>query len=435
MSRRSISLIAVIILGLGFSSCDNNLGIHNEQGNVIFIHPDGTGLAQWTAGRIYHYGPDANMNWDKLPYIGLYRGHLKNALTASSEAGATIHAYGVKADYKSYGLIDSQTITARSGKNKSIMQEAIAANITVGVINSGTIVEPGTGVFLASALSRDLDEIIAEKIIFSKANLIFCGGEEWLIPNNIVGYHGKYGKRTDGRNLLNEIKSDGYEVIYTLAELQSLDSQTDKVIGIFAADDSYNDLDEETLQKNDLPLYKKNTPTVAEMTKVALRILSHNNNQFFLVVEEEATDNFANHNNARGTLEALKRADDAIGVALDYYSNNKNTLIITSSDSEASGMELRGPPIENLENMIVKEEKNGAPADGINGSLSNYFMAKPDRYGKALPFRINWSTWSDVSGGLVCRGIGLNAEQISGDIDNTDVYKIMYHTLFGIDLK
>ncbi|MFC1550787.1 hypothetical protein ACFL46_05810 [Candidatus Neomarinimicrobiota bacterium] len=85
-----------------------------------------------------------------------------------------------------------------------------------------------------------------------------------------------------------------------------------------------------------------------------------------------------------------------------------------------------------MKNMIVKDEKNGAPADGINGK---YFIAKPNRYGIALPFRINWSSGSDVSGGLICRGIGLNAEQIRGDIDNTDVYKIMYKTLFGVDLK
>ncbi|MFC1550788.1 alkaline phosphatase [Candidatus Neomarinimicrobiota bacterium] len=346
MKRSSKYFITILSLGsaLLFLSCDNSRVAPDARGNVIFIHADGTGLAQWTAGRIYHYGPDAKLNWDKLPHIGLYRGHLKNALTASSEAGATIHAYGVKANYRSYGMIDGKLIPARSGKKKSIMQEAMDADIKVGVINSGTIIEPGTGVFLASALSRNQYEIIAEKIIFSKANLIFCGGEEWLIPKDVVGFHGKYGKRTDNRNLLNEIRLHGYEVIYTLAELESLDSKIDKVIGIFATADSYNDQDEETLQKNDLPLYYENAPTVAEMTEVALRILSRNDKQFLLVIEEEATDNFANYNNAIGTLEALKRADDAIGVALEHYGTNKNTLILTSSDSEAGGLELHGPP-------------------------------------------------------------------------------------------
>ncbi len=63
---------------------------------------------------------------------------------------------------------------------------------------------------------------------------------------------------------------------------------------------------------------------------------------FFLIVEEEGTDNFGNANNANGYFEALKRADDAIGVALDFHSKNPNTLIITAADSEAGGMEIYG---------------------------------------------------------------------------------------------
>jgi alkaline phosphatase len=38
-------------------------------GNVIFIHPDGTGLANWNALRILYYGPDGETNWDKLSIL------------------------------------------------------------------------------------------------------------------------------------------------------------------------------------------------------------------------------------------------------------------------------------------------------------------------------------------------------------------------------
>ncbi len=48
-------------------------------------------------------GPDGDLNWDKLPVIGLYRGHLRDALAASSNAGGTIHAYGLKAGETSFG--------------------------------------------------------------------------------------------------------------------------------------------------------------------------------------------------------------------------------------------------------------------------------------------------------------------------------------------
>ena len=87
-------------------------------GNVIFIHPDGTSLASWNAIRILYYGPDGRLNWDKLTNIGLYQGYTKNTLTASSQAGATIHAYGVNVEYDAYGMDGKKSWISLSGYNK-----------------------------------------------------------------------------------------------------------------------------------------------------------------------------------------------------------------------------------------------------------------------------------------------------------------------------
>jgi alkaline phosphatase len=406
-----------------------------QTGNVIFIHPDGMGLSNWTATRIYYYGPDGYLHWDRLPYIGLYRGHIKNSLTASSQAGASIHAYGVKVPYTTYGMVDGIQIQALSGTNKSIMQEAMDYGIRVGVVNSGSIVEPGTGVFLASETAREFSESIAEKIIFSGANVILSGGEEWLIPETIKGRHKAKGKRTDGRNLINEIKERGYTVVYSKEELMAVAANEDKVLGVFSDGHTFNDKSEAELLRDGLPLYQPNSPTLAEMTEKAIEILSFGENQFFLIVEEEGSDNFGNQNNAIGTLTALKRADDAIGVAAAFLKQNYNTLIITGSDSEAGGMELLGGHGDANFIKPVLRERNGAPADGIQGDSSDVFWSKPDKDGNIFPFRINWSTNSDVSGGLITRANGINANMLNANFDNTDIYRIMYKTLFGIDLE
>jgi alkaline phosphatase len=404
-----------------------------KTGNVIFIHPDGLGLSNWTAARIYYYGPDGYLHWDRLPYIGLYRGHIKNSLTASSQAGASIHAYGVKVSDDAYGMEDGIQIRALSGNNKSLMQEAMDSGVKVGVVNSGSIVEPGTGVFLASEIAREFSESIAEKIIFSGASVILSGGEEWLIPNTMKGRHGAKGKRTDGRNLITEIKDSGYIVVYDKDELMAIDAGEDKVLGVFSTGNTFNDKSEEDLLKEGLPLYWANSPTLAEMTKKAIEILSFGENQFFLIVEEEGTDNFGNVNNASGTLTAIKRADDAIGIAATFLEQNPNTLIITCSDSEAGGMGLLGKPDGINFRKPVRREKNGAPADGIYGDSSNVFWSGPDKYGNIFPFRINWSTNSDISGGLIARSNGINAHMLTTNFDNSDIYRVMYKTLFGND--
>ncbi|MCS7053945.1 MAG: alkaline phosphatase [Ignavibacterium sp.] len=404
-----------------------------KTGSVIFIHPDGTGLSDWNALRLLKVGPDNDLNWDKLSGIGLYQGHIRNRATASSNAGATIHAYGVKADVDDFGMIDNEIPIAKSGQRLSIMQEAMKKGIYVGVINSGSIEEPGTAIFLASNDKRSHYTDIAKDVVQSGAHLIFSGGEDFLIPEGTKGRHSLNGKRKDNLNLIEWAKANGYEVVYTKEELLKLSpKKVDKILGVFAARSTFNDETEEELKSKGLPNYYPPAPTLSEMTKFALEFLAAKG-QFLLVVEEEGTDNFGNRNNANGKLEALSRADDAIGVALEFIEKNPNTTLITASDSEAGGMEVSGYEIEgfDINKNLPEKDSNGAPLDGIEGTGTKPFLSKPDKNGKVLPFAIAWSCYGDVTGGVVARAHGMNADKMQGKIDNTDIYRLIYLTLFG----
>lgn len=408
-----------------------------QTGNVVFIHPDGTGLADWNALRLIKVGPDNDLHWDKLSGIGLYQGHIRNRATASSNAGATIHAYGVKANIDDFGLVDGKRTIALSGNQMSIMQEAMKKGIAVGIINSGSIEEPGTAVFLTSNGKRSNYFEIAKAVVQSGADLIFSGGEDFLLPEGVKGFYSANGKRKDNLNLIKWAEENGYKVIYTREELSNFNFDNHKkVLGVFATRNTFNDETEEFLIENNLSNYLPTAPTLAEMTDFALRFLSRKG-QFFLVVEEEGTDNFGNSNNANGKLEALSRADDAIGVVLKFIDENPNTLLITAADSEAGGMEVAGYEIDDLEEYkpLPPKDKNGAPLDGRNGTGTLPFISKPDKNGRTFPFGIAWSCYGDVSGGVVARAHGLNADRMKGKIDNTYIYRLMYLSLFGIWLN
>ena len=75
--------------------------------------------------------------------------------------------------------------------------------------------------------------------------------------------------------------------------------------------------------------------------------------------------------------------------------------------------------------------KNGAPLDGINGTGTLPFMTAKDKNGKQFQFAVAWSTSDDVYGSVIAKAEGLNAEMLKGKIDNTEIYRIMYATLFG----
>ena len=201
---------------------------------------------------------------------------------------------------------------------------------------------------------------------------------------------GRQPTRDDGRNLLQEAVEDGYIVIRTRAEFDELFKKirnarswgwtakywAPKVLGLFAADDIFNDEEEQKLQnlrlpdRQDVPTevppnsgllrnpgdplpyevadlseaeadrkigrlvlwgakfndplnpFSFNPPAPFEMMAMALLILERRANTvrlpFALVAEVESTDNMSNQNNAVGAMRALRRADDLIRVARDF---------------------------------------------------------------------------------------------------------------------
>lgn len=425
---RKIILLITFLTLIGCNDKTNEEDI--KKGNVIFIHPDGTSLSNWIGMRMLYYGPDSETNWDKLPNMAIYSPHTSNTLTPSSNAGATMHSYGKKVVYDSYGMDGTNPLTALSGEPMSIMQEAKSKGIVTGIINSGHIVEPGTGVFVASSTARKNTEEIAMKIVQSGTDLIFAGGEKSLLPKGTEGKFG-VGEREDGLNLIEWAKNNGYKVIYTKEALLNLSPDTEKVLGIFAADNTYNHESEEEQKEMGVENYNPEAPTLAEMTAAAIKFLDKKGKQFFLVIEEEGTDNFGNHNNANGMLEALKRADDAIGVASDYVNKDGNTMLITAADSEAGGMEILSYPSLNPEEAIPERDKTGSLYDGKYGTGSVPFLAKPDRFGNEFPFVVVWSTSYDVCGAVIAKAKGLNDHLMTGSIQNIDIYRFMYATLFG----
>lgn len=407
--------------------------VHAHAGSVIFIHPDGAGISHWQAARFYWAGPDADLNWDRIPNIAVYRGHMADALSATSNGAGTTHAYGVKVDSDAFGTDGKNPgrPLAASGKRASIMHEAIEAGIRTGLVNSGSLAEPGTACFVTSVSQRKNSSGIMAQLVDSGVDVILGGGEEWFLPKGKSGRHVPEGLREDGLDLVEKARSLGYRVVFDRKELLETPAETKKLLGIFAAQDTFNDVPEAGLGEKKIPTYAEGAPTLAEMTQAALRILGRET--FLLVVEEEGSDNFANLNNAQGTLDALKRADDAIGVALDFVDLNKDTLLVTAADSSAGAMDVLGIPPSSLKKFQTLDgrDANGAPyslaADG------SPFLSRPDREGRRHPFVLAWATMHDTSGGILVRAAGKNSNKVRGSFDNTRIYELMRETLFPDD--
>jgi alkaline phosphatase len=401
--------------------------------SVIFIHTDGAGIAQWQMARFVLKGADGDLNWDRLDHVGVYRGHLADQLTATSNAGAVAHATGTRLHAKSFGLelesgLPPQTA---SGRRETIMQEAIRRGVKTALINSGDITEPGTAAFVAAVARREDHDAIALQVCESGVNVILSGGEAFLLPKGKKGRHG-IGRREDGRDLVVEMQRRGYRIVYTREELSKVHPGTSKLLGVFASGHTFHDDPMDVHERTGKPLYIESAPTVGEMTAKALELLG--DDPFLMVVEEEGCDNFGNLNHAPGVLESLRRADEAHGVAIAFVEKNPKTLLLTAADSEAGAMDVLGFS-ENL-GKFIEVAQNGRDSNGAPYGLDwggKPFLSAPDRHGKRLPFVVTWGTRHDTCGGILVRALGHGAERVRGAVQNTDIYRIIREGLWGGD--
>jgi alkaline phosphatase len=215
-----------------------------QTGNVIFFHPDGFGVNHWGAVRMHSVGPDGRLNWDRLPAAAVYLGHMKDALTGTSHGGATTHAYGIRVQADSFGQDGATRIRQLGGGEGSIAHEAMRRGRWVGLVNSGAAYEPGTAAFVASTERRNSLEEITRLVAESGVQVHLAGGERWYLPTGVQGQFGE-GARTDGRNLIDELRVKGYTVVFTREELLALPADATRVWGIFAHNHTFHDVPEE----------------------------------------------------------------------------------------------------------------------------------------------------------------------------------------------
>jgi alkaline phosphatase len=407
------------------------------QQSAILFNVDGASSVHWTAVRWLVAGPDGDLHWDALPAMADYRGHMLDVLAGSSNAGCTVHAYGVKVPLASFGTNGGKPLRSASGKLMSIAEEAKASGKAIGFLNTSAFTEAGTGTFLAKSPDQNDQEEIARQMIEAEPDLLLGGGEMYLLPAGTKGRHGS-GVRKDGRDLIARAKELGFTVVYTREELRGLADRTPgRVLGLFAADETLNRASEEDLLKRKLPIYVETAPSIAEMTEFALRFLGARRSGFLLVMNDEGPDNFSGANNAPGTLESMKRSDEAIGVLRRYIDEHLDTAtMLVTADAPAGGLVLLGrlsaPAKLEIGKPLPPAHVNGAPIDGAGGTATVPFVSAPSRDGRRMPFAISWGSQIDDAGKVLVRSHGKYATLVSGSFDNTRVYHVLYQALFGI---
>jgi len=145
---------------------------------------------------------------------------------------------------------------------------------------------------------KDIARQLIEDEPGTKLKVILGGGRRSFLPNNVVDPSGKYGTRTDNKNLIEEwlniknqsgLDNSTYQYVDTLSKLNNVDhTRTEYLFGLF--NNSHMAYEKERDQSDD------GEPSLEQMTEAAIKILSKNDNGFMLLVEGGRIDH-AHHDN------------------------------------------------------------------------------------------------------------------------------------------
>jgi hypothetical protein len=105
--------------------------------------------------------------------------------------------------------------------------------------------------------------------------------------------------------------------------------------------------------------------------------------------------------------------------------------MVMAADSDAGGLQVCRAPRRPRASRSRPPPDGGGILLGQQGRHGDVFMSAPDAQGVSHAFGIAYVGYNDVAGGILVRAAGLNADRVEPLMDNTEVYRLMYETLFG----
>jgi alkaline phosphatase len=297
--------------------------------NVILMIVDGCSSEQYTLLRWVKGGP---LSFDKI-YAGAVKTYIADSVIADSAPAASAYATGRRTSDKHISVGPApqtlRTVPApppdmRDRPLATLLEGAKLSGMAVGIVCTSRVSHATPAAFYAHVPDRDLEDDIMEQAVYQNLDLLFGGGKRYLLPKSGGG------KRVDGEDLMAVLKQKGYRVIETRAELLSLASG--RVFGMFSQSHMEADMDRATFAPEE--------PSLEEMTRKAIELLSRSRGGFFLMVEASQVDWACHANDPAHLISDLSMYDKAVKAALEFAEKDGTTLLVAVSDHNTGGMSI-----------------------------------------------------------------------------------------------
>lgn len=380
-------------------------------GIILFVS-DGFSGSRLAAARMYAGGADNRLNLERFPALALVSNHSADFAVPDAAAAASAVATGTK-------VANRALATAPDGRPlPSLLALAADKGRATGLITNGRLSDPAPAAFYAHAPNAsDREALVAQLARDPRLTLILGGGGDDFLPES------KEGGRKDGRDLLLELRQQGYEVLRTGPDLENTSAwRFPKVLGLFGRSE---------LPWSNNPLAGGQEPSLSDMVRSAIGLLQFNRGGYLLVVDAGLVGHAASANRGEQTLAELVELDRAIHTARSFAGDN--ALIVAVGLQSTGGFALNGFPLRKDNGAaLLGPNSSGIPsitwATGPNGPAESPAPEGTDPRGLAParePAAHAAPAAIPTAEDPVAIGIGPGSEAVRGFLDNTDLFRIL----------
>ncbi|MDD5333491.1 MAG: alkaline phosphatase [Rhodoferax sp.] len=455
--------------------------------NVILFIGDGFSIGHRTAARILSKGIEggkytAKLALDDMPYMALLSTQGTDSIITDSANAAHAYTTGHKSCVNALGVYCSRAAnTLDHPKVETITELAKRRGMAVGAVTNSEIEDATPAAMVAHTRRRSDYNDIVKMFYDSKIDVMMGGGSPNFLPKSTPG-----SKRGDEVDYIERFKQADYKLATSKTEMLAAadDGKTTRLLGLYNTGNVDGALDLKFLKKGSVSRFP-DQPDVPEEMAAALKVLSRNKNGFVLMVESARIDKYSHSMDAERAIYDAIMLDSAVRQAKDWAkAHGDNTLILVTADhahavsvigtvdDDAPGSEMRnkvGTYAEaHFPNYPAPDEQGYPNKVDVSRRVRLTFGAYPDHYDTFRPFMdgefvptlrnaegvmVANEKYKNVAGAVLREGnlpnkgargsnsgvhsgddviltaIGPGADKVHGQLENTEVFRIMAEAL------
>ena len=291
---------------------------------IFFFIGDGMGPVQVNAAERYLAALEGRdgivpLAMNLAPVTGSITTFSNNRYITDSGAAITALATGNKTNNQTLSMDPEHRYPY-----KSIAETAKERGMKIGIISSVDIDHATPAGYYAHQPKRSNYHEIGIQLAESGFDFFGGGGfREVTDPNSL-----------DSLNVIEHAKDNGFLFINNTTAFNYLEPGAGRVLFV------HPDRSDEHSMPYSIDM-DEGSITLADITRKAVEMLKDNEEGFFIMVEGGKIDWACHANDAATCIKDVLALDDAVKVALEFYSKHKdNTLIIITADHETGGMTM-----------------------------------------------------------------------------------------------